>query len=289
MNNDTKKQWHEGFYGAMEMELRDDASNLIFDREHYLSKEPLRVDMLIIKKAADLLLANEIGRIFKGHNVIEYKSPKDGLTIDDYVKTVGYACIYKSLADTVDEIPIEDITVTLVRDTYPREMIKKLISLGNEVDEMAPGIYYVTGNTMFTTQIVVTSRLRMEHTWLRVLTDKIQENDAINFALKGNKVTTQGERNNVDAIYQISVMANIEFYEELKRRDELMCEALKMLMKPEIEESWQNGLEQGISQGISQGIIENSIQVYRNCIAKGMSKTEAIDISGIAQKDIPCE
>ena len=183
------------------------------------------------------------------HDVIEYKSPKDGLTIDDYVKTVGYACIYKSLADTVDEIPIEDITVTLVRDTYPREMIKKLISLGNEVDEMAPGIYYVTGNTMFTTQIVVTSRVRMEHTWLRVLTDKIQERDAINFALKGNNVTTQGERNNVDAIYQISVMANIEFYEELKRRDELMCEALKMLMKPEIDESWQNGLEQGISQG----------------------------------------
>ena len=137
----------------------------------------------------------------------------------------------------------------------------------------------------------------MEHTWLRVLTDKIQERDAINFALKGNEVTTQGERNNVDAIYQISVMANIEFYEELKRRDELMCEALKMLMKPEIDESWQNGLKQGISQGISQGInqgisqgiIEKSIQVYRNCIAKGMSKEEAIAISGIAQKDIPCE
>lgn len=81
-----------------------------------------------------------------------------------------------------------------MRDSYPREMIKKLISLGNEVNEMALGIYYVTGNTMFTTQIVVTSRLCAEHTWLRVLTDKIQENDAINFALKGNKVVTQGKK-----------------------------------------------------------------------------------------------
>lgn len=80
-------------------------------------------------------------------------------------------------------------------------------------------------------------------------------------------------------------MANIEFYEELKRRDKLMCEALKMLMKPEIDESWQNGLK----QGISQGIMENSLQVYKNCIARGMSKEEAIDISGIVQKDIPCE
>ena len=76
-------------------------------------------------------------------------------------------------------------------------------------------------------------------------------------------------------------MANIEFYEELKRRDELMCEALKMLMKPEIDESWQNGLK--------QGIMENSLQVYKNCIARGMSKEEAIAISGIAKKDIPCE
>ncbi len=123
---ELKKQWHEGFYGAMELEFKDDASNLTFTREHYLSKEPLRMDLLVIKKEIDKPIVNEIGHIFRKHNVIEYKSPNDNLSIDDYVKTVGYACLYKSLADTVDGIDLQDITLTLVRDRYPREMIKKL-------------------------------------------------------------------------------------------------------------------------------------------------------------------
>ena len=250
---ELNKQWHEGFYGAMELELKDDAANLTFDTEHYLSKEPIRMDMLIIKKESDAPITNEIGHIFRKHNVIEYKSPKDGLTIDDYVKTIGYACLYKSLAGSVDAIALEDITVTLVRDRYPRELIKKLIELGNKVTDYLPGIYYVTGNVMFTTQIVITSELEEEHVWLRVLTDRIKEHDIINFTLEGNKITSQGDKNNLDIIYQISVMANIEMYDEMKRRDPIMCEALKILMKPEIEEGRLEGRLEGKQEGRLEG------------------------------------
>ncbi len=66
-------------------------------------------------------IANEIGRIFKGHNIIEYKSPDDGLTIDDFFKAAAHACLYKSLGQTVDQYPAEDITVSLFREAYPRE------------------------------------------------------------------------------------------------------------------------------------------------------------------------
>ena len=37
---EINKQWHQGFYGAAELEFRQDKDNLIFDTEHYLSKEP---------------------------------------------------------------------------------------------------------------------------------------------------------------------------------------------------------------------------------------------------------
>lgn len=40
--------WHPGFYGAVELELKQNKSDLIFENEHQLSKEPLRMDMLII-------------------------------------------------------------------------------------------------------------------------------------------------------------------------------------------------------------------------------------------------
>ena len=67
--NEANKQWHQGFYGATELEFRDDKNNLIFDTEHYLSKEPLRMDMLIIKKRTDFLTKNFLGHLFKKYNI----------------------------------------------------------------------------------------------------------------------------------------------------------------------------------------------------------------------------
>ena len=99
---------------------------------------------------------------------------------------------------------------------------------------------------MFATQIVVTGRLEKNHQWLRVLSAHAKEEDIINFAYASKDLTTQGEHHNVDAIYQISVMANIELYEELKRRKPLMCEALRILMKPELDESMEKGMEKGM-------------------------------------------
>lgn len=241
--NEVNKQWHQGFYGAAQLEFRDDKDNLLFDTEHCLSKEAIRMDMLIVKKIKEFSTKNPIGHLFKKHNVIEYKSPNDGLTIDDFSKTIGYACLYKSLAEKTDEIPLNEITVSLVRERYPRKLIYALINNGYSITEYCSGIYYVTGNLMFATQIIVTSRLDKEHQWLRVLSANAKEEDIINFAYASKDLTTQGEHNNVDAIYQISVMANIDLYEELKRRKPLMCEALRILMKDELDESMEKGMD----------------------------------------------
>ena len=102
---------------------------------------------------------------------------------------------------------------------------------------------------MFATQIIVTKQLAKEHLWLRVLSAQAKEEDIINFAYASKNLSTQGEHNNADAIYQISVMANIELYENLKRRNPLMCEALKILMKDELDESMEKGIEKGIEKG----------------------------------------
>jgi hypothetical protein len=144
-----KIQWHPGFYGAAELELVKNKDELEFEREYNLSKEPLRVDLLIVKKRENVEIENEIGRIFKKYNVLEYKSPEDGMTIDDYFKTVGYACLYKGLGETVNAVPAEELTVSLFRETYPREMMEALKKLGAVIEEKFPGIYYVSGIGFF--------------------------------------------------------------------------------------------------------------------------------------------
>lgn len=60
---------------------------------------------------------------------IEYKSPTDSLSIDDFYKVYGYACFYKSDTTAVDEIPSEEITITFVCKRFPRNLVEhKLIS-----------------------------------------------------------------------------------------------------------------------------------------------------------------
>ncbi len=137
-----KIAWHPGFYGAAELELRANSDVLTFIQEYNLSKEPLCADLLVIRKDPGVQIANEIGRIFKGHNIIEYKSPDDGLTIDDFYKAAAYACLYKSLGQTVDQYPGTDITVSLFREAYPRKLFSALRSLGRNIEEKFPGIYY---------------------------------------------------------------------------------------------------------------------------------------------------
>ena len=55
--------------------------------------------LLIIEKRKGVQIQNEIGKIFRGHNIIEYKSPDDGMTIDDFFKTLGYAFLYIGLGE----------------------------------------------------------------------------------------------------------------------------------------------------------------------------------------------
>ena len=153
-------QWHPGFYGAAELEFISNKGDLEFQREFNLSKEPIRMDLLIIKKLSNIRTKNEIGHIFRKFNVVEYKSHDDALSIDDYYKTVGYACLYKGLGETVDQIPANELTISIFRESYPREMFKAMKNMGIEIKEYYPGIYNISGKqALFDTQIVVTNQI----------------------------------------------------------------------------------------------------------------------------------
>ena len=76
-----RDHWHPGFLSAMELEFLQYKGKLDFNGEVQLSKEPLRMDLLIIKKRKETVIDNQIGSIFRTHNIIEFKSPRDGLTI----------------------------------------------------------------------------------------------------------------------------------------------------------------------------------------------------------------
>jgi hypothetical protein len=233
---EDKNYWHPAFDGAAELEFRDNKGDLEFLREYNLSKEPIRVDLLVVKKIGSVKIKNEIGFIFKEHNILEYKSPGDGMSIDDYFKGLSYACLYKSLGNSVDAIPAEEITVSLFREERPEKMFESLKKLGATIEEKFPGIYHVKGVIVFATQVIVTKELDMEtHSSLRILSRNAKEEDARRFLGETESFNTQGDKDNAEAILQVSVSVNKELYKKLKEEFD-MCQALQELMKDEIDE-----------------------------------------------------
>lgn len=70
MEIDDTIQWHPAFCSAMELELRENKKDLIYEREHNLSKMPLKIDFLVIKKKPNVIIKNEIGDFFLGNNIL---------------------------------------------------------------------------------------------------------------------------------------------------------------------------------------------------------------------------
>ena len=104
-----------------------------------LGDEPVRMDMLILKQDA-APLTDPVGSFFNTHNILEYKRPEDELSIDVFAKVMAYAYLYKSQGKPIDAIPMADLTVTLYRHSYPRELFRKITGTGLQVSMKAAGI-----------------------------------------------------------------------------------------------------------------------------------------------------
>jgi hypothetical protein len=266
-------QWHPAFYAAVSLELRENLEDLELTPEYNLSKQPIRIDLLIRKGSADKPIKNEIGHIMRKYNVIEYKSPSDGMTIDDFAKTLGYAFLLKGLGEKVNEIPIQELTVSMFRAGKPVELFEELKSMGHEIENRFQGIYYITGNLLFPVQIVVTSELSPEnHSSLRVLTNKAKVEDVTNFLLQTKELATPGDKNNIDAVLQASVAANANIFDDV-RRNANMCQALRELMKDEIEIELANARKEGAEEAEAA----SSKKTAKRMFTKGLSIADVAD------------
>jgi len=249
---EEKIQWHPGFLAGMELELKK--YQLDFKSEHQLTRGPLYIDILIIRKLTDERIDNEIGEIFRRHNIVEYKSPDDELSIDVFYKVQAYAGLYKAAGEHVNEIQADEITVSLVRASYPEEMMNQLKKLGAKIIQRHPGVYDIVGVGLFPTQVITTKRLTAgTHAALRVLTTNVRREDVKAFLTETRNMENQGDKSRVDAILQVSVSANKELYEMIYKGESEMCQALKEIMKEDFVKAEENAEKRGEKRGEERG------------------------------------
>ena len=275
-NAPDKLQWHPAFCAAAGLEFHEDIERLELKPEYNLSKEPIRIDLLIIKEGRTGQIKNEIGHIMRTYNVIEYKSPEDALTIDDFYKTIGYACLYKGYGEYVDAVPINELTISIFREARPEKMFLTLQRYGHKIEERYPGIYYVTEYLPIPAQIIVTQELEPgEHRSLKILSNHAKKEDVEEFLRKAEGMNTPRDRQNVEAVLQVSVRANDELYREI-RRDANMCDALRELMKDDLEDA----RKMGEAKGKAEGKIMGEAKIILKMNHSGMSPENIASITG---------
>lgn len=283
MNEQEKKkdalQWHPVFYAGIQIELSEEADYLEFENEHQLGTKPKEIDTLIIKKNPEIQIRKNIGKIFRTYNIIEYKSPTDYLSIDDFYKVYGYVCFYKSQSLKENMIPANEITITFVCKKYPINLIKHLKTMRNyRIVKVEDGIYYILGD-FFPIQLIITSRLSEIHNfWMKNLTNDLKKKEI------AEKMLKEYEKHKKDKLYEsvmdIVIHANEQIFEEAKGN---MCNALMELMKEEFEEARKAAVEETMKraeqekQDMRQQFLDSKLAPIRKKLAKGKSLEEIAD------------
>lgn len=267
----TPIQWHPAFIAAINLELNKSRDSLKFGREHNLNVKPLEIDLLITKQPSDRPIDNEIGHLFKGHNILEYKDPQAHLNVDVFFKVEGYACLYKSYGETVDAIKEEDVTITLIRNAKPAGLFRYFTEHGYEIFNPYSGIYYIKGRIPFPVQVIVSKELDPKrHVWLCALSGNLNKQDLQELLNKINGLDQKMDREYAEAVLEVAFQANVKIIEEFMG-DGLMSEKLLEIVKPIIEprilvmkqEALREGIERGIEQGIERGI-RGTVDILRN-------------------------
>ena len=283
MGKENDIQWHLGFCAAMELELREYADKLEFHREYPLSRKPLLIDLLVVEKTDDFEITNDIGQIFRKHNIMEYKSENDTLNEDTYFKVMAYAYLYKSSEKHIGDIDINSVTVTFVRERKPEKLLRWFSDNNYKVYEKTRGIYYVEKDGFVKNQVVVTAEVgEKEHIFLKTLKRGLKRSTVDNFLDEAFELHEPFEKDCINSLLGIMVSSNQELFDSIKNGGTgIMNEVLREFFKDEIkaneEQAMKKGIEQGIEQGIERGRIET---LYNDCnmsvpdIAKKVSKSE---------------
>lgn len=223
-------QWHPAFYAGIQIEFGEEAKSLTFRQEYPLGSRPRQIDVLI-RKQKNKVIHKNFGRIFREHNIVEYKGPGDYLSIDDFYKVYGYTCFYKAEAQKTNSVKFEELTITFVSESYPKELIRYLRKQRKlEVQCAEPGIYYVIGDVL-PIQIIVTRNLsERENLWLRSLTNRLRGK------AEAEVILGEYEKHRNDKLYEsmmeIIMQANKDSFKEVVG----MCKALEELIIEVAEE-----------------------------------------------------
>ena len=308
MEDQSKIFWHGAFFEALQLEFNDYLDDLEFKEEQALSKEALIMDVLIVKKKTGRKIDKNIGRIFKGHNIIEFKSETDTLTWMDYNKVLAYGLLYSAF----HKVWMDDITLSFCVTAYPRALFKRLEEKrGLVIKSVEPGIYNIVGD-VFTIQVLESKHLTAEENlFVRNLRSNLTLDEVaavagayrnldipsrkrtyFNTLLQANFKTLRevdGMYETIDELYEIALES--PFWSKMLRRD---SKKMAEVMAPEMAREMALGIASEMASEIvaekeaamSLEAQERNRRLVKRLLAKGFSHTAVAEDMELTVDDV---
>jgi hypothetical protein len=269
--DEERISWHPAFFEAIKMELEEYSQYLQFISEYQLTAEPLRIDVLIIRKSKDIVIKKNIASIFLKDNIVEYKSPDDYISVKDFYYVYGYAGIYQSLKGN----DIKEITMTFVGSGHPRELLAHLEKeRGYTVEEKWPGIYIISGDIM-PIQIIDNRKLSEdENLWLRDLDNRLKVPELRRIAAEAQK---RGKAAQIRAYLDVIARANKESLQEAVMSDSALT-LEKIFKDAGYIDKW---IAEGKAEGEARGKEEKAAEIAKNLLKYGFSPEKTAELSGL--------
>ena len=169
------------------------------------------------------------------------------------------------------------MSVSIFKSTYPRNLFEHLRKRGNEIIDIADGIYEIRGESV-PVQIIVTSKLDQHgHFALKILQNGADLHSLKTFITEVACYETAEDRHNIASVLEVCISANDDLYRMIKE-DDSMSERVKSLLEQEYEERENIGIEKGIEKGKADSV-KNLMKNLK------LTAEQAMDALGIPKSD----
>ena len=206
-----------------------------------------------------LLKDKAIFRIFKKHNIAEYKNPHDALNGRVIRKGCGYVNLYIGTAEHEGDVPPEQVTLSIFRDRKPVKLFREMMESGQLTEDAVKGIYHVEGLIDLPFQIVITGELEgPEYAACRALTDRASGVDVEQIIREGRRETDSAMQEHYRVLLSLISRKNPEVIAEI-RRDKTMETDWMDIFKDVIDEKL-NSREQETRQDTMVSAIRNVME-----------------------------
>lgn len=163
------------FCDILKIELATADTNTGYKPDECMYIKPVAAYLLAILKSPDIEIQNGIGKIFKGHNIIDYTYFDKTLNTGHFYKSLAYTSLYKTSEFEDDMIKAGDVTSTLVSRNMPQKLFDDMKKTGITFEKTGSGICQLKGSMFFNTQIIVTGEMgENEQEWLKSLIEYVQ-------------------------------------------------------------------------------------------------------------------